>query len=107
MSHIPDAAGESPINWRRRVADDDKMIVYGFQSIRKSLKQYFRKHLKCGCRTKYAKNCSCEKLKLQCLPVCKCKRKPEFDSETSQFYVTKLLWRNTCFRYNHHSLKCS
>ena len=84
MPHIPDAEGESPINWGWRVDADDKIDnVWLSLDSQKSETVFSKAFKKCGCRTKCAKNCSCEKLKLQCLLVGKCRRKCKLDSETS------------------------
>ena len=70
MSHIPDAAGESPINWSWRVGADDKIDNVWLSLYSQMSETLFSKAFKkCGCRTKYAKNCSCEKHKLASLQV--------------------------------------
>ena len=78
-SHIPARTEEAPTNWAWSFTDNrikcqwvshDRYLIT--QNVNKTV---FKK---CGCRESCKKNCKCKTVEMmECLPICKCRRKCE------------------------------
>ena len=71
-SHIPKITTESPQRWGWNLINN----IFVPQWTEKTSTLIFKKAFKkCGCRKICSKSCSCKKNNLQCLPICKYRRK--------------------------------
>ena len=77
LSHIPESTLESPYQWGWSKDGEigSVKVIWTNYNPELAISTFKKSFNKCGCRTNCSKKCSCRKLQLCCLTICKCRGK--------------------------------